>query len=222
MNRLNTTSDGLSQVEAENRLSRYGYNELAEERINPFLKFLSYFRGPIPGMIMAAAVISGILHNWPDLGVILGLLFMNAIVGFREEYQADTTITALKEKLAVEAKVKRGGSWTVVPARELVPGDIVRLRIGDIIPADAKLLEGDPIQVDQSALTGESLPVEHKASDVVYSGSIVKQGEIDALIYATGQATYYGKTAELVKSAKTQSHLQRAVLIPQANYQPGP
>jgi H+-transporting ATPase len=212
MKRLGTTPDGLSQVEAQNRLSRYGYNELAEEKANPFLKFLSYFKGPIPGMIMAAAVISGILHHWPDLGVILGLLFMNAIVGFREEYQADTTITALKEKLAVEAKVKRDGSWTVVAARELVPGDIVRLRIGDIIPADAKLLEGDPIQVDQSALTGESLPVEHKASDVVYSGSIVKQGEIDALIYATGQATYYGKTAELVKSAKTQSHLQRAVL----------
>jgi H+-transporting ATPase len=212
MKRLNTTTDGLSQAEAERRLSRYGYNELVEERVNPLLKFLSYFKGPIPGMIIAAAVISGILHHWPDLGVILGLLFMNAFVGFREEYQADTTIAALKEKLAVEAKVKRGGSWTVIPARELVPGDIVRLRIGGIIPADAKLLGGDTIQVDQSALTGESLPVEHKSGDVVYSGSIVKQGEIDALVYATGQSTYYGKTAELVESVKTQSHLQRAVL----------
>ncbi|UCC90645.1 MAG: plasma-membrane proton-efflux P-type ATPase [Dehalococcoidia bacterium] len=212
MKRLGTTPDGLSQTEVQNRLSKYGYNELAEKRISPFLKFLSYFKGPIPGMIIAAAVISGLLHHWPDLGVILGLLFMNAIVGFREEYQADTTIAALKEKLAVEAKVKRGGNWTVVPARELVPGDIIRLRIGGIIPADAKLLEGDPIQVDQSALTGESLPVEHKSGDVVYSGSIVKQGEIDALVYATGQSTYYGKTAELVESAKTQSHLQRAVL----------
>lgn len=212
MKRLNTTPDGLSQAEAQSRLSQYGYNELTEERVNPFLKFLSYFKGPIPGMIIAAAVISGVLHHWPDLGVILGLLFMNAIVGFREEYQADTTIAALKEKLAVEAKVKRDGNWTVVPARELVPGDIVRLRIGGIIPADAKLLEGDPIQVDQSALTGESLPVEHKSDDVVYSGSIVKQGEVDALVYATGQSTYYGKTAELVESAKTQSHLQRAVL----------
>jgi len=212
MKQLDTSADGLKQTEVQNRLSQYGYNELPEKKRSPILEFLSYFRGPIPGMIMAAAVISGVLHHWPDLGVILGLLFMNAIVGFREEYQADTTIAALKEKLAVEAKVKRDGSWTVVPARELVPGDIVRLRIGGIIPADAKLLEGDPIQVDQSALTGESLPVEHKSGDVVYSGSIVKQGEIDALVYATGRSTYYGKTAELVESTKTQSHLQRAVL----------
>ena len=212
MESLHTTPNGLSQTEAESRLAQYGYNELTEARVNPFLKFLSYFKGPIPGMIIAAAVISGILHHWPDLGVILGLLFMNAIVGFREEYQADNTIAALKEKLAVEAKVKRDGRWVVIPARELVPGDIIRLRIGSIIPADAKLLEGDPIQVDQSALTGESLPVEHQPDDVVYSGSIVKQGEIDALVYATGQATYYGKTAELVEDAKTQSHLQRAVL----------
>jgi H+-transporting ATPase len=212
MKQLDTSADGLKQTEVQNRLSQYGYNELPEKKRSPILEFLSYFRGPIPGMIMAAAVISGVLHHWPDLGVILGLLFMNAIVGFREEYQADTTIAALKEKLAVEAKVKRDGSWAVVPARELVPGDIVRLRIGGIIPADAKLLEGDPIQVDQSALTGESLPVEHQSGDVVYSGSIVKQGEIDALVYATGQSTYYGKTAELVESTKTQSHLQRAVL----------
>jgi len=210
--RLQTSPDGLSQAEAKKRLEQYGYNELAEVKVNPFLKFLAYFKGPIPGMIIAAAVISGILHHWPDLGVILGLLFMNAIVGFREEYQADTTIAALKEKLAVEARVKRGGNWVVIPARELVPGDVIRLRIGSIIPADAKLLTGDPIQVDQSALTGESLPVEHKPDDIVYSGSIVKQGEINALVYATGQATYYGKTAELVEAAKTQSHLQRAVL----------
>jgi H+-transporting ATPase len=125
MKNLDTTTEGLGQAEAQSRLSRYGYNELTEEKVNPLLKFLSYFKGPIPGMIIAAAVISGVLHHWPDLGVILGLLFMNAIVGFREEYQADTTIAALKEKLAVEARVKRDGSWTVIPARELVPGDII-------------------------------------------------------------------------------------------------
>ncbi len=209
---LQSSPKGLSQAEAEKRLSQYGYNELPEKKRSPILEFLSYFRGPIPGMIMAAAAISGVLHHWLDLGVILGLLIMNAIVGFREEYQADTTIASLKEKLAVKAKVKRDGNWTVIAARGLVPGDIVRLRIGDIVPADAKLLEGDSLLVDQSALTGESLPVEHKSGDVVYSGCIVKQGEIDAIIYATGQSTYYGKTAELVESAKTQSHLQRAVL----------
>jgi len=212
LRRLATSPDGLSQAEAQRRLDQYGYNELPEKKVNPVLKFLSYFWGPIPGMIIVAAILSGVLRHWPDLGVILALLIMNAVVGFREEHQAGNTIAALKEKLAVQANVKRGGKWSTMPARELVPGDIIRLRIGNIIPADAKLLDGDPVQVDQSALTGESLPVEHKPGDAVYSGSILKQGEIDALVYTTGKGTYYGKTAELVESAVTRSHLQHAVL----------
>jgi len=210
--RLATSPDGLSQAEAQHRLDQYGYNELPEKKVNPVLKFLSYFWGPIPGMIMVAAILSGVLRHWPDLGVILALLVMNAVVGFREEYQAGSAIAALKEKLAVQANVRRDGKWSTIPARELVPGDIIRLRIGNIIPADARLLDGDPVQVDQSALTGESLPVEHKPGDAVYSGSILKQGEIDAVVYATGKGTYYGKTAELVESAVTHSHLQRAIL----------
>jgi H+-transporting ATPase len=210
--RLATSPDGLSQAEAQRRLDQYGYNELPEKKVNPVLKFLSYFWGPIPGMIIVAAILSGVLRHWPDLGVILALLVMNAVVGFREEHQAGNAIGALKEKLAVQANVRRDGKWSMIPARELVPGDIIRLRIGNIIPADAKLLDGDPVQVDQSALTGESLPVEHKPGDAVYSGSILKQGEIDAVVYATGKETYYGKTAELVESAETRSHLQRAVL----------
>jgi H+-transporting ATPase len=212
MKQLGTSTDGLSQSEAKNRIDKYGYNELAEKKESPILKFLSYFWGPIPGMIIIAAILSGVLRHWPDLGVILFLLIMNAAVGFREEYQANNAIAALKKQLAVQAKVKRDGKWVQIPARELVPGDIIRLRIGDIIPADSRLLEGDPVQVDQSALTGESLPVEHKPGDVVYSGSILKQGEIDALVYATAQNTYYGKTAELVQSAETRSHLQQAVV----------
>jgi len=209
---LATSPDGLSLAEAQRRLAQYGYNELPEKKVNPVLKFLSYFWGPIPGMIIVAAILSGVLRHWPDLGVILALLVMNAVVGFREEHQAGSAIAALKEKLAVQANVKRDGKWSTIPARELVPGDIIRLRIGNIIPADAKLLDGDPVQVDQSALTGESLPVERKPGDAVYSGSILKQGEIDAAVYATGKGTYYGKTAELVESAVTRSHLQRAVL----------
>jgi H+-transporting ATPase len=212
LRRLATSPEGLSQAETQRRLDQYGYNELPEKKVNPVLKFLSYFWGPIPGMIIVAAILSGVLRHWPDLGVILALLVMNAVVGFREEYQAGSAIDALKEKLAVQANVKRDGKWSTIPARELVPGDIIRLRIGNIIPADAKLLDGDPVQVDQSALTGESLPVEHKPGDAVYSGSILKQGEIDAVVYATGEGTYYGKTAELVESAETRSHLQRAVL----------
>jgi H+-transporting ATPase len=210
--RLATSPDGISQAEAQRRLDQYGYNELPEKKANPVLKFLSYFWGPIPGMIIVAAILSAVLRHWPDFGVILALLVMNAVVGFREEHQAGNAIAALKEKLAVQANVRRDGKWSTILARELVPGDIIRLRIGNIIPADAKLLDGDLVQVDQSALTGESLPVEHKPGDAVYSGSILKQGEIDAVVYATGKGTYYGKTAELVESAETRSHLQRAVL----------
>ena len=212
LERLGSSPGGLSQAEAQQRLSQYGYNELAEKKANPLLKFLSYFWGPIPGMIIVAAILSGVLRHWPDLGVILALLVMNAVVGFREEYQAGNAIAALKEKLAVQAKVKRDGSWITVAARELVPGDVIRLRIGDIVAADARLLDGDPVEVDQSALTGESLPVERKPGDAVYSGSILRQGEIDALVYGTGKDTYYGRTAELVETAKTRSHLQRAII----------
>jgi H+-transporting ATPase len=212
LQRLQSSLNGLSQAEAKHRLEEYGYNELPEKKVNPFLKFLSYFWGPIPIMIIIAAILSAVLRRWPDLGVILALLVMNAIVGFREEFQAGNAIAALKEKLAVQANVRRDGQWSAIPARELVPGDIIRLRIGNIIPADAKLLEGDPVQVDQSALTGESLPVEHQPGDTVYSGSILKQGEINAVVYATGKDTYYGKTAQLVEAAQTRSHLQRAVL----------
>jgi H+-transporting ATPase len=210
--RLQTGASGLNGEEAQKRLEQYGYNEIEERKSNPLLKFLSYFWGPIPIMIMIAAILSAVLHHWPDVGVILLLLVMNAVVGFREEHQADSAIAALKKKLALKARVKRGGKWTGIAARELVPGDVIRLRIGDIIPADAKLLEGDPVQVDQSALTGESLPVEHKSGEAVYSGSVLKQGEIDALVYATGKDSYYGKTAELVESAVTRSHLQQAIV----------
>jgi H+-transporting ATPase len=212
MSLLKASPEGLTKPQAEERLSQYGYNEIPEEKENPLLKFLGYFWGPIPGMIILAAVLSAVLRHWPDFWVILALLLMNAFVGFREEYQAGNAIAALKAQLAVKAKVKRDGEWIAVPSREVVPGDVIRLRIGDIIPADARLLEGDPIEVDQSALTGESLPVERKTADAVYSGSITKQGEIDALVYGTGMNTYYGKTAELVQSAVTKSHLQQAII----------
>ncbi|MEJ2429792.1 MAG: plasma-membrane proton-efflux P-type ATPase [Deltaproteobacteria bacterium] len=212
LERLGTSPEGLSKEEVEKRLQEYGYNELEEKRESAILLFLSFFRGTIPYMIMAAALISGILHHIPTLIIILVLLFLNAIIGFREEHQAGNAIEALKEKLAVKANVRRQGEWMNIEARELVPGDIVRLRIGSVIPADAKLLEGDPVKVDQAALTGESMPVEHKTGDMVYSGSILKQGEIDAVVLATGVNTYFGKTAQLVESAKTKSHLQIAIM----------
>jgi H+-transporting ATPase len=210
--KLGSSPDGLSQAEAQKRLTQYGPNEIGEKKTNPFLKFLTYFWGPIPWMIEVAVILSALVRHWPDFFIILVLLLANAIVGFWEEYQAGNAIAALKAKLAIKARVKRDGKWTTPAARELVPGDVIRVRLGDIVPADARLLEGDPVEVDQSALTGESLPVTRKSGEAVFSGSIIRQGEIEALVYGTGQNTYFGKTAQLVQEAHTVSHFQRAVL----------
>ena len=163
-------------------------------------------------MIEAAVILSAAARHWPDFGIILLLLLANAMVGFWEEHQAGNAIAALKATLAIKARVKRDGKWVNPAARELVPGDAIRLRLGDIVPADARLLDGDEISVDQSALTGESMPATRKSGDAVFSGSIVRRGEIDALVYATGGKTYFGKTAELVETAVTVSHFQKAVL----------
>ncbi len=210
--KLGSSPEGLSQAEAQKRLTQYGPNEIEEKKTNPFLKFLTYFWGPIPWMIEAAVILSGIVRHWLDFFIIVLLLVSNAVVGFWEEHQAGNAIAALKAKLAINAKVKRDGKWVTPAARELVPGDVIRVRLGDIVPADARLLEGDPVEVDQSALTGESLPATRKPGDAVFSGSIIRQGEIDAMVYATGANTYFGKTAQLVQEAHTVSHFQRAVL----------
>jgi H+-transporting ATPase len=210
--KLGSSPEGLSQAEAQKRLAQYGPNEIEEKKTNAFLKFLTYFWGPIPWMIEVAVILSAVARHWPDFYIILLLLVANAVVGFWEEHQAGNAIAALKAKLAINARVLRDGKWATPPARELVPGDVIRLRLGDIVPADARLLEGDPIEVDQSALTGESLPATRKTGEAVFSGSIIRQGEIGALVYATGQNTYFGKTAQLVQGAQTASHFQRAVL----------
>jgi H+-transporting ATPase len=210
--KLGSSPDGLTQAEAQKRLTQYGPNEIEEKKTNPFLKFLTYFWGPIPWMIEVAVILSAAAGHWPDFGIILLLLVANAVVGFWEEYQAGNAIAALKATLAIKARVKRDGKWVTPPARELVPGDAIRLRLGDIVPADARLLNGDEISVDQSALTGESLPTMRKSGDAVFSGSIVRRGEIGALVYATGEKTFFGKTAELVETAITVSHFQKAVL----------
>ncbi|MGO9271648.1 MAG: plasma-membrane proton-efflux P-type ATPase [Terriglobia bacterium] len=210
--KLGSSPDGLSEAEAQKRLTQYGPNEIEEKKTNPFLKFLTYFWGPIPWMIEAAVILSGVVRHWLDFFIIVLLLASNAVVGFWEEHQAGNAIAALKAKLAVKARVKRDGKWTTPAARELVPGDVIRVRLGDIVPADARLLAGDSVEVDQSALTGESLPATRKPGEPVYSGSIIRQGEIDAMVYATGANTYFGKTAQLVQEAHTVSHFQRAVL----------
>ena len=211
-NKLGFSPDGLTQSEAQKRLTLYGPNEIGEKKSNSFLKFLSYFWGPIPWMIEVAVILSGVVGHWPDFFIILLLLVANGVVGFWEEREAGNAIAALKAKLAINARAKRDGKWITPPARELVPGDVIRMRLGDIVPADARLLAGDTVEVDQSALTGESLPAERKTGEAVFSGSIIRQGEINGLVYATGVNTYFGKTAQLVQEAHTVSHFQRAVL----------
>lgn len=210
--RLESSPNGITQDEAKRRLVQYGPNAIEEKKTNVFLKFFSYLWGPIPWMIEMAAILSAMVQHWSDFTIILLLLFSNAAIGFWEEHQAGNAIAALKAKLAIIARVRRDGAWITVAANQLVPGDVIRVRLGDIVPADARLFGDDPVEVDQSTLTGESLPVEQKPGDTVFSGSIVRRGETDALVYATGANTYFGKATQLVEEAHTVSHFQRAVL----------
>jgi H+-transporting ATPase len=210
--KLDSDEGGISSSEAKERLNLYGFNEIEERKVSLFRKFLGYFWGPIPWMIEIAAVLSLLVRHWADFGIIITLLIFNALVGFWQEYQAGNAVEALKKKLALKSHALRDGKWQEVQAKELVPGDVIRLRLGEIIPADTKLFEGDYLSVDQSALTGESLPVNKEKGDIAYSGSIGKQGEMVGLVTATGNNTYLGKTAKLVAGAKSVSHFQKAVL----------
>lgn len=209
---LASSPQGLSSAEAEARLAQYGPNALEEIKVNPFIKFLRYFWGPIPWMIEVAALLSAIVRHWDDLIIILVLLVFNAVIGFWQEFKAANALEALKKQLALTARVLRDGHWQAIPAPELVPGDIIRIRLGEIIPADVKLFEGDFLSVDQSALTGESLPVSKKVGEVGYSGSVARQGEMVALVTGTGSNTFFGRTASLVQAAGAASHFQKAVL----------
>ena len=203
---------GLSEAEANRRLAQFGENALVEHHESAFQRLAGFFWGPIPWMIEVAAVLSAALGHWADLAIILAMLFINAGVGFWQEFKADNAIALLKQRLALKARVKRDGQWKEIEAKLLVPGDVVLVKLGNVVPADLKLVEGDYLSVDQSALTGESLPVDKKAGDEAYSGSIAKQGEMTGIVTATGMKTYFGKTAHLVEQAKSVSHFQRAVL----------
>ena len=203
---------GLTEAEATRLLATHGENALAEHHVSVVERLAHFFWGPIPWMIEAAAVLSAALGHWADLVIILAMLFINAGVGFWQEFKADNAIALLRQRLALKARVRRDGEWKDIEARLLVPGDLVLVKLGNIVPADMKLVGGTYLSVDQSALTGESLPVDKKVGDKAYSGSIAKQGEMSGLVTATGMNTYFGKTADLVAQAKTVSHFQRAVL----------
>ncbi|WP_457744923.1 HAD-IC family P-type ATPase, partial [Sulfurimonas sp.] len=198
---------GLTQDEVKEHLEKFGYNELNEKEESWLHRLFRRFWGPIPWMIEVAAILSAVAQRWEDLSVILFMLFVNAFVDFYQESKALSAISVLKKKLARKALVLRDGEWKSIDAKEIVPDDIIKVKIGDVVPADCMLLGGgDFLQVDQSALTGESLPVNKQAGETLYGNAIIKQGEMLARVTATALNTYFGKTVGLVAKAEKEEH----------------
>ncbi len=200
---------GLSQNEALERAKKYGYNEIIEKKESSAKKLAKKFYGLTPFMLEITMVFSYIIHSYLDAYIIAGLLVVNAIIGFTQEERASKAVELLRKKLQVNAKVLRDGNWKSIPARELVPGDIVRIRAGDFVPADLKIISNSELEIDQSALTGESLPVVKKYNDVLFSGSIVRKNEATTVVVKTGKNTYFGKTTELVQLARPKLHMEQ-------------
>jgi plasma-membrane proton-efflux P-type ATPase len=207
--RVNPNS-GLTHAEVEIRRKEHGYNEVAETKGHPVLKFLRKFWGISAWMLELIMVLSAVLGKYSDLAVVSALLVINAVLSFMQERRAAGVVQALRRRLQVSARVLRDSSWQVIPARELVPGDIVRVRPGDIIPADVKLLTG-ALSVDQSALTGESKDADKSPGEVLSSGSIVRRGEGNGVVMLTGAKTYFGRTTELVQQARPTLHIEAVV-----------
>ncbi|KAI4316224.1 hypothetical protein L6164_024223 [Bauhinia variegata] len=215
---LKCSKEGLTSEEGANRLQVFGPNKLEEKKESKILKFLGFMWNPLSWVMEAAAIMAIALANgggrppdWQDFVGIISLLVINSTISFIEENNAGNAAAALMAGLAPKTKVLRDGRWSEQDAAILVPGDIISIKLGDIIPADARLLEGDPLSVDQSALTGESLPVTKSSSDEVFSGSTVKKGEIEAVVIATGVHTFFGKAAHLVDSTNQVGHFQKVL-----------
>ena len=209
---LETSASGLSSEAATERLAQYGRNELEEKKISDLQRFLAFFWGPIAWMIEAAALLSAAVGHWGDFAIIMALLIYNAVSGFWQERKAADALAALKASMAPKADVLRDGTFASIDAAEVVPGDILRIKIGQVVPADVRFIAGDYISIDQAALTGESLPVDKAVGDSGYSGSIAKKGQMTAVAIATGKNTFFGRTASLVAKAGTgASHSQKAV-----------
>jgi H+-transporting ATPase len=197
----------LTTGEASERLASHGPNEVSEPRESAWLAFARKFWSPVPWMLEAAIVLTVILGRLADAAIIFSLLLFNAVVSYVQENRAGDALALLRKRLAIDSRVLRDGEWKLIPARELVPGDVVHVRVGDIVPADLQLLDGN-VQLDQSALTGESVPREAAAPDAIYSGSVVRRGEATGEVTATGAKTYFGKTTQLVQAARTETHLE--------------
>ncbi|CAK9329709.1 unnamed protein product [Citrullus colocynthis] len=215
---LKCTKEGLSTAEGEKRLQIFGPNKLEEKKESKVLKFLGFMWNPLSWVMESAAIMAIVLANgggkppdWQDFVGIIVLLIINSTISFIEENNAGNAAAALMAGLAPKTKVLRDGKWKEEEAAILVPGDVISVKLGDIIPADARLLEGDPLKIDQSALTGESLPVTKHPGDEVFSGSTCKQGEIEAVVIATGVHTFFGKAAHLVDSTNQVGHFQKVL-----------
>lgn len=198
LNLLETTAEGLSESEAERRQNDFGRNEVTEKRRSAVLDFFSRFWGPMPWLLELTMILSYALGHILEAVIILTLLSINAGIGFWNERNSRNALELLKSKLSVFTNVRRDGRWVKKSARNLVPGDIAEIGLGEIVAADLKLIGGE-VSVDQSALTGESLPTTISRSDLAYSGSIIKRGEAQGVVLNIGMKTYFGKTAELVK-----------------------
>ncbi|KAF7724963.1 hypothetical protein EC973_000544 [Apophysomyces ossiformis] len=210
---------GLTAAEVAERQSKFGLNELPETKTNPFVKFFGYFTGPISYLIEISCIIAAVVGDWIDFGIILGLLIVNAVIGYIEEAKAESALDALRQTLALKTRSWRDGELQEVAVKDLVPGDVIVLRIGDIVPADARLLglgvQGEQndteLQIDQSALTGESLPVGKRKNHTVYSSSIVKQGQQLAVVTKTGPHTFIGRAANLIAITTEEGHFQKII-----------
>lgn len=201
---------GLSTEEAQRRLIEFGPNAVPEARRHLLLIFAAKLWGPVPWMLEATIVLQLALDKRDEAIIIAALLVFNAVLSFAQESRADRALALLKQRLSVTARVLRDGRWQVLGAEQLVPGDVVHFRLGDLVPADLRLIDGD-VLLDQSALTGEALPVEAAAGTDAYSGAVVRRGEATGEVTATGIHTYFGKTAELVRVARSTSHLAQLI-----------
>ena len=201
---------GLTSAEVDARRKEHGYNEVVEQKGHPILRFLRKLWGLSAWMLELIMVLSAALRKYSDLVVVSGLLVVNAVLSFMQERRAAGVVEKLRRRLQVNARGLRDANWQTVPARELVPGDIIRVRPGDIIPADVKLLTGR-LSVDQSALTGESMDVDKMVGDVLSSGSLVRRGEGNGVVMLTGTKTYFGRTTELVQHARPKLHIEAVV-----------
>ncbi len=208
------TGLGLDSETARVRLQQYGYNQIKEHEEPLWHRIFRRFWGPIPWMIEVAGILSALVQKWEDFIIITVLLLVNVLLDFFQEHRALNALKALKQGLASEVIVRRDGRYQTLPVRELVPGDIVKLKIGDIVPADVQLVQGDYLLVDQAALTGESLPVSKKPADLAYANTIVKQGEMLAVVVNTGEHTNFHSVVSLVARAQLEerSHFQEMVI----------